>query len=311
MFLKKKQQLLSFLKILIARINKISSLGPESNSTKMLLAKILINQHKDNQKQIVENIQLAEFKVFSQWGDDGIIQFLINYLDIKQDSFIEFGVQDYTESNTRFLLINNNWTGLIMDGSKRYMDMVKQDDIYWRYHLTAVPIFITAENINSLIAKNGFEGEIGLLHIDIDGNDYWVWKAINNISPIIVIVEYNSVFGVDKAWTVPYKADFERTAAHHSNLYFGASLAALCDLAEEKGYYFIGSNSNGNNAYFIRKDRIQGIKQLDAKSGYVLSKLRESRDVKGNLTYISGADRLKVISGMEVYNTRTKQLEKI
>ncbi|MEN0055546.1 MAG: hypothetical protein AAGC65_17850 [Mucilaginibacter sp.] len=304
-------QLKSHIKKVISAIKKLKGIEQESSELKILVANILIKQNQNNERQIVENIQLAEFKVFSQCGDDGIIQFLINYLNIQQRTFIEFGVEDYTESNTRFLLINNNWTGLIMDGSEKHMDTVKKDSIYWRYQLTAVPAFITAENINRLIVENGFEGEIGLLHIDIDGNDYWVWKEINVISPIIVIVEYNSIFGAEHAWSTPYKSDFDRTAAHHSNLYFGASLTALCDLAEEKGYYFIASNSTGNNAYFVRKDKIKDIKPLNAKSGYVLSKFRESRDKKDNLTYLSGAERLKALHGMEVYNTRTKQLEKI
>jgi hypothetical protein len=304
-------QFKSHLKKVISVFKKLKRLEQESSNVKVLVANILIKQNQNNASQIVENIQLAEFKVFSQCGDDGIIQFLINHLNIQQRTFIEFGVEDYTESNTRFLLINNNWTGLIMDGDKNNMDTVKKDDIYWRYHLTAVPVFITTENINPLIVENGFEGEIGLLHIDIDGNDYWVWKEITVISPIIVIVEYNSVFGAEHTWSVPYRPDFDRTIAHYSNLYYGVSLAALCDLAEEKGYYFIGSNSTGNNAYFVRKDKIQDLKPLDAESGYVLSKYRESRDKNGNLTYINGADRLKLLQGLEVYNTRTKQLEKI
>lgn len=213
---------------------KLNILKRESDSHKILSGNILAKLNKANQEQIIHNVQLAEFKVFSQWGDDGIIQFLVDYLDIENKTFIEFGVQNYTEANTRFLLINNNWTGLIMDGSEENMNYVKHDDIYWQYQLTAIPVFITTENINNLIIENGFEGEIGLLHIDIDGNDYWVWKEITSISPIIVIVEYNSIFGVDNTWTTPYRPDFQRTEAHHSNLYFGASLAALCDLADEK-----------------------------------------------------------------------------
>jgi copper chaperone CopZ len=301
----------SWLKKVISAIKRLKGLEQENSDLKVLVANVLIKQNQTNDRQIIENIQLAEFKVFSQCGDDGIIQFLISHLNIQQRTFIEFGVEDYTESNTRFLLINNNWTGLIMDGSENHINTIKKDNIYWHHQLTAVPVFITAENINPLIVENGFEGEIGLLHIDIDGNDYWIWKEITVISPIIVIVEYNSIFGVENTWSVPYKPDFDRTIAHHSNLYFGASLAALCDLAEEKGYYFIGSNSTGNNAYFVRKDKIQDIKPLDVKSGYVLSKFRESRDKNGDLTYISGADRLKTLEGMEVYNTRTKRLEKI
>ncbi|HEY1163700.1 MAG TPA: hypothetical protein VGE90_01005, partial [Chitinophaga sp.] len=188
---------------------------------------------------------------------------------------------------------------------------IKAQDIYWKYDLTAVESLVSAENINDTITVNGFSGEIGLLHIDIDGNDYWVWKAINCVNPVIVIMEYNSVFGKEMPWTTPYNASFYRTKAHHSNLYFGSSIVSLTDLAEEKGYKFIGCNSNGNNAYFVRKDHVGALKTLSAEEGYVLSRFRESRDQQGNLTYISGDDRLKVLHGMEIFNTRRNSLERI
>ena len=126
---------------------KLSALAVENNSHKILPANILARLNKANEQQIIQNIQLAEFKVFSQWGDDGIIQFLVDYLDIRHKTFIEFGVQNYTEANTRFLLVNNNWAGLIMDGSEENINYIKKDDIYWQHELTAVPVFITTENI--------------------------------------------------------------------------------------------------------------------------------------------------------------------
>jgi hypothetical protein len=283
----------------------------EAYTQSILMADILSKHNLANTDNILNNIQLAEFKVFSQWKDDGIIQFLVGYLDIENTTFIEFGVQNYTESNTRFLLINNNWTGLILDGTESNIQDVHQQEIYWKYNLLAVNAFITADNINGLISQHGFSGEVGLLHIDIDGNDYWIWKEISVISPVIVIIEYNSVFGRDNSWTIPYKADFYRTDAHHSNLYFGSSLQSLCDLSKEKGYTFIGCNSNGNNAYFVRNDKIKGLKPLSAEEGYVQSQFRESRDEQGRLTYISGDDRLNAISGMDIFNTKTKNIEVI
>src|SRR5579859_7257876 len=62
------------------------------------------------------SLQEAEFRVFSQWGEDGIIQYLLSKVAIAHDTFVEFGVGNYRESNTRFLLTNNNWRGLIIDG---------------------------------------------------------------------------------------------------------------------------------------------------------------------------------------------------
>jgi hypothetical protein len=281
------------------------------NTLRILNGKTLSYLNRARTQEILKNLHEAEFSVFSQWGDDGIIEFLVQYLKIEQKTFIEFGVESYLEANTRFLLVNNNWKGLIMDGSEKNIAYVREDEISWKYDLTAVPVFVTKENINSLISENGFGGEIGLLHIDIDGNDYWIWKEISCISPIIVIVEYNSIFGYEKPWSTPYDEKFYRTNYHHSNLFYGTSLLSLYDLATEKGYHFVGCNSSGNNAYFIRKDKISGLKPLAINEGYVMSKFRESRDKQGNLTFIGGEDRLREIKGLEIYNTRTNQKETI
>jgi hypothetical protein len=278
---------------------------------KVLHGKLLAQAHLQNLPTLKKDIQQAEFKVFSQWGDDGIIQFLASYLDIPAKTFIEFGVEDYSESNTRFLLINNNWKGLVLDGNKNDINYILEDEIYFRHELTAKQVFVTAENINQVITENGFTGEIGLLHIDIDGNDYWVWKSIEVVNPIIVIVEYNSVFGNDRAITVPYDPSFNRTEAHYSNLYFGASLKALVELGTSKGYAFIGCNSNGNNAYFVRKDHIKDLEIKSSHEGYVASRFRESVNQKGNRTFITGESRIELLRGLPVVNTETGAREKI
>jgi hypothetical protein len=150
-----------------------------------------------------------------------------------------------------------------------------------------------------------------LLHIDIDGNDYWVWNALKVVEPIIMIVEYNSIFGCERAITIPYKADFIRTPEHFSNLYFGSSILSLCDLAEDKGYAFIGCNSAGNNAYFVKKEFLKDLKVLTAKEGYVKSKFSESRSEDGKLSYLRGEKRLEIIKGLPVCNTRSNKIEKL
>lgn len=277
-----------------------------NHETKLLIGKLLSNNLKVSS---IRNIHEAEFKVFSQWGDDGIIQYLINRIEIPVKKFIEFGVGDYSESNTRFLLLNDNWSGLVMDCSQKNVDSIKNDEIYWKHDLTAAHTFATAENINSTLSAAGFTGEAGLLHIDVDGNDYWVWKAIDCISPAIAIIEYNSLFGPERAITVPYDPEFNRMKAHHSGLYAGASLSALCDLAHEKGYTFIGSNSAGNNAYFVRNDRTGSLQPLSVKEGYVTSKFREHRNEKGELTYLPGSKAIHCIRGMPVFNSRTQEIE--
>jgi len=254
----------------------------------------------------LQSLHDYEFKIFSQFGDDGIIQWLIHALQIKHETFIEFGVADYFESNTRFLLMNNNWSGLVLDGSSANVERIRASHQMWRHELYAKTAFVTVDNVNQLVSDHPFGREIGLLHIDVDGNDYWLWKAIESVSPAIAIIEYNSIFGCDRAITVPYQADFQRTRVHHSNLYYGVSLPALHDLATTKGYTLIGCNSAGNNAYFIRNDCLRdSIAGLGLSEAYVESKFREGRDKEGKLTYVSGKDRAKAIRGLPVWNTRT------
>jgi len=271
--------------------------------------KLLIAKDLSRRSVAAENIREAEFKVFSQWGDDGIIQYLTHNIHIENKTFIEFGVENYTEANTRFLLIHDNWSGLVMDGSAENIEYIKKDEISWRHDLKAKSAFISAENINDLILSENISGNIGLLHIDIDGNDYWVWKNITAVDADIVIVEYNSVFGSERAITIPYDPGFIRTKAHHSNLYYGSSLTSLCDLAEKKGYGFVGCNSAGNNAYFVKKNKIAGLKTYTVKEGFVEAKFRESRNEKGELDFLSGSKKREAIRNLKVLNTRTNSIE--
>jgi len=247
------------------------------------------------------DIRAAEFKVFSQWGEDGIIQHLIAKVPITNTTFVEFGVESYEESNTRFLLQNDNWRGLIIDGDHRHRRFVERAGLAWRYDLTAVSAFITRDNIDELIHSAGITGDIGLLSVDIDGNDYWVLEAITSIRPRIIIVEYNSTFGPTQAVTVPYDAGFVRAVAHPSLLYYGASLRALSLLAARKGYVLVGSNSAGNNAFFVREDLAGDLPRPTPDQAWVESRFREAHGQKGELLRIGPhAQRLRMIADCEL-----------
>ncbi|MDP3562480.1 MAG: hypothetical protein Q8R83_09930 [Legionellaceae bacterium] len=262
---------------------------------------------KNRDRSPLPRIQDAEFRVFSQFGEDGILQYLIRETGItpEETSFVEFGVENYLESNTRFLLMNDNWRGMILDGSKQHMDFVRAQTIYWRHDLTAVEAWIDRENINQLIADAGFSGNIGILSIDTDGNDYWIWERIEVVSPVIVVVEWNSVFGPNEAISVPYDPLFEREKAHYSHLFGGASIAAFEFLAARKGYQLVGSNSAGNNLFFVRKDRLGRLTPLSAKEAYVESRFRESRDVSGQLNFLQGNKRILELLDLSVVEVTT------
>jgi len=280
-----------------------------NNEKQMILnGKILSRQLKSI--TTATSLSEVEFSIFSQFGDDGIIQWLIQNIDIPNKTFIEFGVENFSESNTRFLMMNNNWSGFVMDGDEGNIQELKSQYYYWKYDLASQAIFINKNNINDLIATQNFHKDVGILHIDLDGNDYYIWDAINVIEPIIVIVEYNSVFGKDRAISTIYDDDFFRTNAHFSNLLFGCSIKSLYLLAQTKGYSFIGCNDGGNNAYFIRNDKINNIiKSVNLEDGYVESKYRESRDKNGNLTLLNKVEARNLLKGVEVYNTELNNIE--
>lgn len=265
-------------------VKRLARMERKINYLKIAIGRIEKRQIQDGNDY---EISKAEFQVFSQWGEDGIIQFLINNIDISKKVFVEFGVENYTESNTRFLLMNNNWSGMVIDGNPENIDFIKRDEIYWKFNLKAECAFVTCDNINQLLKNNGIGGKIGLLSIDIDGVDYWIWKAIDVVDPDIVVCEYNHRFGKKEALTVPYDSKFNRTEKHYSNIYYGASIRALILLGEEKGYSLVGGNSNGNNIFFVKNNLLNAkVRKCSVDDAYVVAKIRESRDLDGKLTFM-------------------------
>lgn len=257
------------------------------------------------QAHAADGFHRHEFKVFSQWGEDGIIQYLIHAMPIAAPVFVEFGVADYKESNTRFLLQHDGWSGLVMDGSQANIETIVRDPVYYRTNIRAVRAFIDRENINDLLRQNGITGDIGLLSIDIDGNDYWVWEAIDCVSPRIVICEYDSYLGPDRAVATPYDPAFDRLKAHYSFLYGGASLAALDHLGRKKGYVLVGSNSAGNNAFFVRKDLLGSIPAMTPREAYRTPQFRHSRDANGGFTFLPFEEARRLVADMPVIDVAT------
>lgn len=277
----------------------------EADLERLLLAVGRAESERVRAKDVAQ-LREAEFRIFSQFGEDGIIQYLISRVPIERDTFVEIGVQDYRESNTRFLVWNNNWAGLIIDGGTAHVDFVRADPIGWRHSVTPVSRFVTRENVNDILWGSGASGDIGLLSLDIDGVDYWVLEAIEAVRPRILVVEYNSTFGPDAAVTIPYEPTFERMKAHPTGLYWGASLAAVCMAAERKGLAFVGSNSAGNNAFFVRADLVGGLPLVTAQDGWVDARFREARDAHGRLTYLDGrAARMEPIADLALVDVRS------
>ncbi len=294
-----KQRLLRLLdryRALPARINRIQE---------------ALGRIEQRQLESVIDPSRAEFRVFSQWGEDGIIQSLVRQVPIDRPIFVEFGVENYVESNTRFLLANNQWSGLVIDGSADNIEYIRRDPIYWACNLKAEHSFITRENIDLLLARNGIAGDIGLMSVDIDGNDYWVWEAISTVTPRIVVCEYNSHFGPTAAVTTPYDPAFVRDSAHFSKIYYGASISAISALAARKGYSLVAANSVGNNVFFVRNDVLGSLPVLTPESAYRRSQFREYHDENGRLTFDDFNVRLASISHLTVVDLASNATKRI
>ena len=245
----------------------------------------------------------AELKVFSQNGEDGIIDYLVHQLDIPSPNFVEIGVGNYRQSNTRFLYNRVHSKGLIIDRLDQLHMKVKPYVNLWKGDLRIRQKMVTVENINETLSKY-CDYDIDIFSIDIDGIDYWVISKLRpNISKIF-IAEYNPIFGPDLEIAVPNIDAFDRINYHYSGLCYGLSLKALIKLMEEKNYYFLGTNLQKMNAFFIsnnlEKESFFPNINLRKLSYYSDSNIRDSRDQNYNLTYLTGSKKMKEIENCEV-----------
>ena len=191
------------------------------------------------------------FKTYSQSDEDGIIQEIFKRIGTSNRIFVEFGVESGVECNSVKLLVEG-WRGLWLEGSATRITQIRKNfQAFLDEHRLAVnEAFVAAENINVLLEQGGVTGEIDFLSIDIDNNDYWVWKAISVIRPRVVVIEYNAALRPPLSLVVPYDPERRWDGSN----YFGASLEALVRLGRSKGYRIVGCNFSGANAFFVRDD---------------------------------------------------------
>jgi len=216
------------------------------------------NADNELQQRLQNPLYLEQYgyKVFSQNDEDGIIDEIFTRIGTANKKFVEFGVEDGLECNSHFLL-HKGFSGLWIEGSKKSCNKIKRlfKEPLKQGQLALANAFITAENINEIISANFTVGEIDLCSIDIDGNDYHVWKAINCVSPRVVVIEYNSLFPPKHEWVMPYNANhlWDGDMLNASDN-MGASLKSLELLGDTLGYRLVGTNLNGLNAFFVKKE---------------------------------------------------------
>lgn len=194
-----------------------------------------------------------ERKVFSQNGEDGVIEEIFRRIGAGGKFFVEFGIQDGTECNTRRLLEQEGWKGAWIEGSPD--SVLEARARFGELPIVVLNRFITRENILELFQEAGVLESPDLLSIDIDGNDYWMWKEIAlRHQPRVVVIEYNAGFLPGIRWRQPYAADYRWDLSSR----FGASLSSLEELGQELGYELVACESTGVNAFFVRQDLVEG-----------------------------------------------------
>jgi len=247
-FIKRITQIRNILNIIITKIDDDKGIK---------VAQFLNDNLFNNPKYAgSKRLNKHEYQVFSQNGEDGIIQEIFNRIGYTNKYFIEFGVENGLECNSTNLLYKG-WSGFWIEGSEASCNQIAQrfKDMIDGGRLKVQNAFINAENIQGLFDNAGAPVEPDLLSIDIDYNDYHIWKAITKYKPRVIIIEYNSAFRPDTHFVVKYnpKRIWDRTS------YFGASLLALEQLGNEKGYHLVGCVFSGSNAFFVRNDLVNDL----------------------------------------------------
>jgi hypothetical protein len=220
----------------------------------------LLIYHYQNESNQRENSRLYDygFSVFSQHEEDGILLYIFSKIGTTNKLCVELCVGNGIESNSANLIINHFWHGLLLDGNEQNVNTaINFFSSHKNCNIFPPKIFkewIEKDNVNRLIENHGFTGEIDLFVLDIDGNDYYILKELDVVSPRVIVVEINHLWGWEKAVTIPYQKDFVAEFTTDGTDYAGASLAAFIKICHAKGYRFVGTNRFATNAFFIRND---------------------------------------------------------
>lgn len=255
----------------------------------------LFERHLEQNLNKITTIEETFFKVFSQDYEDGIIQYLIKSLGLKNIKFVEIGTQDYSESNTRYIFETMRCEGLIIDPTPNLKKKISSFLRTWKNTLTIHNDFINSNNVVEIIEKNSFEKNLDIFSLDIDGIDYWILEKLPKKIAKIFIIEYNPYFGSKKEICAPNIEYFDRFKYHSTGFCWGASLKAIIKLMKQKGYTFIGTNNLNVNSFFVQDEFIN-------KIGFNLPNLNDlskHTEVKFNLLKNKNG---RLVSLNEVYN---------
>jgi len=222
-------------------------------------AQLLLFEHYRTLKADPSSLPRIEdvgFSAFSQADEDGLLLYVLALIGMGSKRCVEIGYGRPRGANTTNLIVNWGFDGLGLDGSEEDVDFSAR---WFRRHPIHVVShrpprilheWVSPENVNDLLEREGFVDEIDVVSIDIDGFDYWVWDALEAAHPRVMVVEFNELWPADVAVTVPNDPAFA-TARRPIRAFNGASLRAFEKLASRRGYRLVACNRGRWNAIFV------------------------------------------------------------
>ena len=271
---------------------------------------LLTSHAMSARKHSMKDLWDAEFRVFSQFGEDGIVDLLLDELQISKPRIMEIGAGDFSECNSRFALHKRNCSAYLVDMREDLQRGLQESEIRWKASVAVEIAKIDEKNIKDIESRAiRFLKYIDVISLDIDGIDFWIAQHINWNGIKIAIVEYNPVFGAKLSVSIPKDTFSSRFEHHYSGLVYGASLLAWIEFFASKDMRFVGTNRAGNNAFFVPSSlagnlpfRLPDISQLDA---YMDWQIRDSRNQDQTLSSLSLEQARNLISGVELIETNT------
>jgi len=256
----------------------------------------------------VRDLRQCEVSVFSQNGEDGIIDFLLEQCLIQKPNIIEIGAGTFQECNSRFHNLSRNSNLYLVD---KYLKHEKFQKLFFsrliNSNITIDNSWVTKDNINMIVDRaRKTLGVANILSIDIDGNDFWILSSIKELDYDFIIVEYNPSLSINEPVSTLYQSNFDRKKEHFSYKYYGASLEAYVSYLAGKDYFFVGATSQGTNAFFVKNNYLHKFSNLDRSVElYKNISSREARDKDGRLSFISNSNERDILSAKFVVNTET------
>jgi hypothetical protein len=248
----------------------------------------------------------SEVRVFSQNGEDGILNYICETLNLQKPSMIEIGAGNFTECNSRYLAEHRCANVLAVDAQRDLESVAKKLLIAAKTNIQILNTWVTTQNVNEIIdlGKSNF-GSVDIFSLDLDGNDYWILNSANLEGIKVIIVEFNPLLSQKTPVSVPMDETFDRSAKHYSWTYYGANLYAFEYLLKSRGFEFIGTSRHGSNAFFVESSYRSKFDHLEIDLEISSDvRARENRGLDGKLTFVSGRNRVSLIKDQVVIDVR-------